>query len=141
MTTMTKEEWELVENALSGIYGSVELEVDGRMVTFERCLVAKNRLGIMTYIDGGFKGLWLFTEKGHPESKYLQPKSRYQYKLKDRNEMKKLGKKFLTKYGYEPEKKLEHLSPIWLNGAAIRRHYQKTFSDIKLTKVNGVGYL
>jgi hypothetical protein len=137
---MTKEEWALVEKALGGIYGSVELEVDGRMVSFQRGLVGKDRLGCMTYIDGEFKGLWVSLEKGYPESKYLAPKSRYVYTLKRRNEMKKLGKKFLKEYGWDPEKKHEFVSLIWLNGAAIRRHYQKTFTAIKLTKVNGVDH-
>ncbi len=137
---MTKEEWALLEKALSGVFGSVELEVDGRRVSFERCLITKNRLGCMTYVDGKFNGVWLLAGRGHAESKYLQSRSRYLHTPKQRNEMKKMGKRFLTKYDWDPDKKIVQLDPIWPSGAAIRRYYQKTFTAIKLTKVNGVAH-
>lgn len=53
---MTKEEWAAVEKALSGTYGSAKIKADEFEVTFYRTLVSENRLGILTYVNGVYRG-------------------------------------------------------------------------------------
>jgi hypothetical protein len=129
---MTKEQWQRVEEALSGTYGHVHLMVEGKKVTFQRTLVNKNRLGIMTYINGEFKGCWLGLNEQHEEQRYLRKRSKLLYSKKERESLKKLGKRFLKEKGLDPEKRFERYDPIWTSAGAIRRHYEKTFTSIKL---------
>lgn len=134
---MTKEDWEQVDKALSGIYGRVELQVDGRKVSFCRTLVGKNRLSIVTYVDEKIHGEAWLQKNNHPDSRYWQPKSRYLWKPASRREMKKMGKRRLQTLGYDPDEKQHYFEPFWPNATAIRRHYQKTFESIELVEVVG----
>lgn len=139
---MNKAEWYLVEKALSGTWGSVDLEIDGFKITLQRGLISKNRLGITTYVNGWVRGAWIldFTLR---ESDFLRPTKRYIYSAKMRNDIKKL-KKRLTKHTVEiarsldPDKVYRGRSPFWGSVSGIREHYEKTFTDIKLIKINGV---
>ncbi len=129
---MTKEDWQQVEKALSGTYGSAKLKVDGREVTFKRGLVSKNRLGIGTYVDGTFQGGWLSSKDPVPEARYMRPASKFAWKAEARKRMKKLSKKRLKELGFDPDEKHHYFTAIWPNVTAIRRHYQKTFERIEL---------
>ncbi len=134
---MTKEDWARVEKALGGTYGYAKLQVDGREVTFQRGLVSKNRLGIGTYIDGAFKGVWLRSNTECPEQQYMRPASRFLWKEKDRVFFKKQSKAVLKKYNVDPNAKHHYFDPFWSSVTSIRRHYQKTFSSIELLEVVG----
>jgi hypothetical protein len=136
---MTREEWAKVEKALSGIYGQAKLKVEDCEITFQRQLVDKNKLGIMTFVDGHFLGVWFSAEKPCPEQKFLRPCSRFTHKPKTRAELKKLPKKTREAWGdfYDPDRKWNGFSPFWPNVTAIRRHYQKSFQSIELIEVLG----
>ena len=136
---MTREEWTKVEKALSGTYGYAKLKVDDQEVTFQRQLIEKNRLGIMTFVNGRFEGAWLSVDKPCPEQKFLRLCSRYVHKPKARADLKKISKKTREAWGkfYDPDGKYHLFSPFWPNGPAIRRHYQKTFQSIELVEVVG----
>lgn len=134
---MTKEDWQKVEKALTGTYGFAKLQVDGREAHFQRELVTKNRLGIVTYIDGQWKGVWISAKEEYPEQKYLRKIEKYAWTPAQRAELKKWPKKMLKKYGYDPDKKRHYFSLIWPSANAIRRHYQKTFTSIELVEVVG----
>lgn len=82
---MTKEDWEKVEKALGGLYGFAKLTVDGREIQFQRQLVDKNKLGIVTYIDGHFLGAWIMGTEEHPEQKFLRKIEKFVYPEKLRN--------------------------------------------------------
>ena len=141
---MTKAEWQLVADGLSGTWGIVELEIDGFNITLQRCLISKNRLGTMTYVNGEFKGKWI-TDKTVREGDFLRPTKKHIYSAKMRNDIKKLNK-LLKKH---PSERIKDLDPdmvyrsrssFWGSVAAIRRHYEKTFTSIKLKKINGKNY-
>lgn len=134
---MTKEEWAMVEKALGGLYGSAKLRVDGKEVQFQRELVSKNRLGIVTYVDGQWKGAWISAENEHPEQKYLRTIERFVYTEKTRKSWKKLSKRKQKEWGLDPDKKGRYFSPVWPSVTAIRRHYQKTFTSIECVEVVG----
>lgn len=135
---MKKEEWDKVEKALSGYYGHASLKVDGRKITFQRQLVSKNRLGIVTFVDGEFKGIWCFGDKPSPETVYMRHHEKFKYTAGARREMKKFSKARLKALGYDPNEKRISITPFWPNVATIRRYYEKTFSDIRLLEADGV---
>ena len=134
---MTKDDWAKVEKALSGTCGKVTLLVDGRAVLFERGRISKNRLGIAVFVDGNFKGEWVVKKNNCPESKYLHPTWSYRWNAKSRAQMKKMSKTALKRLKVDPDAKVEHFSPLWPSPTAIRRHYQKSFAEIKLVEVVG----
>lgn len=134
---MSKKDWEKVEKALGGLYGFVKLTVDGREVQFQRQLVDKNKLGIVTYVDGHFLGSWIMATDEHPEQKFLRKIERFVYSEKLRKRWNRLSKRRQKEWGLDPDKKSHYFSPIWPSTTAIRRHYQKTFTSIELLEVAG----
>lgn len=134
---MTKEGWEKVEKALGGTYGYAKLQVDDRTVTFQRGLVSKNRLGIMTYIDGTFNFNWSSTKTEHPEQRFLRRKEEFVYTPKQRTEFAKWTKRDRKICNIDINKKYHYFVPTWPSATAIRRHYQKTFTSIELLEVVG----
>ena len=140
---MTKDEWKRVDDALSGYAGIVELNVDGTPVQFEWSFITKNKLGVTTFVNGKWEGKWCLPDfdddnhNDHPEKKYLRPVKRFRWFKKSRDAMRKMGKKYLKRKGWDPDEKYISYSLIWSGADAIRRHYEKTFKDIKLVKING----
>lgn len=134
---MTKEEWEKVEKALSGVFGSAKLRVDNHDVTFQRRLYGKNRLAIVTFVDGHMKGEWLDPKKEQPEQRYLRLVAKFAWKAESRKRIKKMSKRRQKELGYDPDEKYHYFNPSWPNTTAIRRHYQKTFQSIELIEVLG----
>lgn len=136
---MTKEEWAQVERALSGTYGMARIKADEFVVTFYRQLISKNRLAIVTYVDGQMRGEWINAENAHPEQRCLRPASRFMCSPKQRAELKKLRKGLRKSLGpaFDPDRKWHYFDLGWPNVTAIRRHYQKTFKAIELQQVTG----
>lgn len=136
---MTKEEWARVEKALSGTYGMARVKADEFVVTFHRQLVSKNRLAIVTYVDGYMKGEWINAEDPHPEQRCLRPASRFMCGPKERAALKKIPKRTREKWGpaFDPDRKWHYFDRCWPSVTAIRRHYQKTFTLIELKEVIG----
>jgi hypothetical protein len=131
---MNKSEWKLVTDALSGVYDRVELEVDGFEISLHRCQKAKNRLAIMTYVNGQFLGKW-FSDAACREGDFLRPTIKHLYPLKLRKSFKKTNKRHGTSIDYDAV--IKSRSPFWGSVSAIRKHYEKTFKNIKLKKING----
>jgi len=134
---VTKEDWAKVEKALSGTYGYAKLKVDGREVTFQRQLVQKNRLAIVTYVDGLIKWEAMEVKKEHPDASYWRPRSRFLHTAKSRAAARKLSKRLLKKIGGDPDEKFYFFDPTWTSVGAIRLHYKKTFESIELIEVVG----
>ncbi len=132
---MTKEEWKKIEKALSGIFGMVELFVDGHRISFHKKQIGKNRLGIMTYVDGRYRGKW---EKDDPETRYLRCVVKAVWKKSEIERIKKLyGKRDYKNVKAIYEKTYTYCDPFWFSVGGIRRHYERTFKDIKLVAING----
>lgn len=136
---MTKEEWAAVEKALSGTYGSAKIKADEFEVTFYRTLVSENRLGILTYVNGVYRGEWFLADSAHPEQRCLRPASRYLCRPKERARLKKLSKPMRKTLGpaFDPDRRWHYFDACWPNATAIRRHYQKTFQTLELMEVLG----
>lgn len=129
---MKKEDWDFVDKALSGTFGSIDLRVDGAVVTFQRKITRKNQLGIVTYVNGWFKGIWLDLKAGHPETQHLRLCSRLLHSAKSRDLMKQLSKKRLKEMKFDPDARIHYVSFCWHSVSSIRKHYEKTFKSIEL---------
>lgn len=138
---MTREEWQRVEKALSGIYGKAELMVDGNNISFVRELVSNNKLGIVAYVNGRWEAKWFSARTEYPEQRFLRREERFLHKPKLRAEIKKhvkrYGRRFLKEINLDPDQKYVRFSPIWPNVTAIRRYYEKNFASIELIEVIG----
>ncbi len=130
---MTKEEWAKIGEALSGLYGIVALHVDGHEISFHRQRVGKNQLGIMTYVDGHYKGAW---KDGDPEYNYLRVVTKSFYSPKKLKELEKnYGKRQWKTVKDQYDKKYTYRTPVWFSVSSIRKQYEKTFKDIRLVRV------
>lgn len=132
---MTKEEWKKVEDALAGLFGSVEMQVDGHRIKFVKTQVGKTRLEIMTYVDGWYRGEW---KEADPEYRYLRQVTRNLFPPKIRKGYLKLGRKFLKEHNIDVDIKFNYATPLWNNFVLIRRHYEKNFTSIELVEINEV---
>ncbi|MDD5044837.1 MAG: hypothetical protein PHG51_04750 [Candidatus Omnitrophica bacterium] len=132
---MTEDEWKKVKYTLDAFFGSVVMHVDGHMVKFQKNQVGTNKLAIMTYVDGWYRGKWT---KEDPEIHYLRPVEKAIWKRKQIEELKKVyGKRQWAKVKTKYEEKYVYYTPLWFAVSSIRRHYEKTFKDIELAKING----
>jgi hypothetical protein len=124
---MTNEQWKELDQSLSGLFGKAELMVDGFRVSLYRERITKNRLGIVTYINGQWKGAWIVYPDKHPESRLLNHRTRRAYK---KNHFKGTPKSLLKKYNIDPDRKIHHLDITWNSVASIRRQYEARFKKI-----------
>jgi len=130
---MTRQEWELVDRALSGLWGTARLRVDGREVWLDRALTGKNRLGIVVYVDGVIKTAWCGPPKEIPEQKYLYPQRRYKYRRKYRRILRKMSRKRRRELGVgDPDERWTCYLPVFPSVRAVRWHYGRTFESIEL---------
>ncbi|MFA5248860.1 MAG: hypothetical protein WC415_06655 [Patescibacteria group bacterium] len=132
---MTKDDWKRVEDSLSGLWGSVEMLVDGHTVSFYKKQIEKNRLGIMTYVDGWYRGKWSTDD---PEIKYLRHVEKSIWTNKEIEKMKKIyGKRQWNRVKDKYDQKIASVSPLWPSVSSICRYYEKAFKSIKLVEING----
>ena len=59
---MTQEDWKKAEEMCSGLFGRCALSVDGRRVDIVKEPVKGNKLMLMVYIGGIFKGTWISSD-------------------------------------------------------------------------------
>lgn len=133
---MEKSDWERVEKALYGVFGSVELSVDGAVVSFLRVQI-KNRLEIMTYVNGTLCGTWFSKKNNLPESAYLRERAKHIYTKKFRANVK--VHKALNMKKSQIDEKCIYLTPFWTSVSTIRKQYESKFKSIKILKINGIG--
>jgi len=133
---MKKDDWEKVIIALSGVKGLATLLVDGQEINLVKQVVKKNRLGIVSYVAGEFNKDWLRSDMQFDEQKFLRPRSAHIYSSKDRILLRKMTPKRRKQIcAKDPDTKVHYYSAIWDSVASIRRHYEKSFNDIKLVEV------
>jgi len=137
----TKEEWDFIIDSLSGIFGSVELLVDGYKVNIVRKRTGKNSLGSTVYVNGYVKGIWMVTHKlsdtefvvPEESKRFYRPSVRSLYKQKEvKRAERECGKRFAKKHGYYD--KLVFYVPEWGSANSLKRHLLKNNHNIELLK-------
>lgn len=135
---MTKQEWEEFEKLFAGRFGSAALIIGEDLISFSRELTGTNKLGIITYINGSFKGAWFITKEGQepaPELKYFNHGETFKYSQKQRALIKKESKKFTKKFWPDVDEKIPQIRCFFSSGQQVRRQYQKRFGDENITLV------
>lgn len=72
---MTKEEWQLVKEKLSSVFGRAELKIDGYAVTLEVRRIKPLKYAIMVFVDGVSKGEWCLGE-AEESKRFCRPVTR-----------------------------------------------------------------
>ncbi len=71
--SLSKQEKDEIKNRLDCIYNSVNLQCNGYLITARLGRIPKNKLAIIVYVDGVFKGKWLDATKPCDEGKRFFP--------------------------------------------------------------------
>lgn len=138
---LTKEEWEYFLTSLSGIYGRVELLVDGFKVNVQRQLVKKNSLANVVYVNGKIKGEWYAHHKLSEKNPIVPEETRRFFRQTVRafhsakriaEHEKAFGKRFTKKHVYYD--KLVLYTPLWSSATTLKRHLLKHNHNIEIVK-------
>lgn len=124
---MTQEDWKKAEEKCSGLFGRCTLRVDGRRVDIEKEPVKGNKLVLMVYIGGIFKGTWL--SDACVERIYMNEGTRCLLKKEALNK--------ITKNKKERERLLKQAeyktySPQFGSFRTLKSQYRKRFGDDKI---------
>lgn len=133
----TKEEWAEIKERLSGVWGCVDLLIDGYQVSLHRGQVSTNTLGIAMYVDGWSKGEWFVfydedTPKELPEitKRFCATRKKAKYGAKHVKDMEKiLGKRKCKKNGWY-KKQISH-EPWWRTAGPMIAHFKKHNHNIE----------
>jgi hypothetical protein len=129
---MTKEDWKKAEEQCS-LFSSCNLLCDGVYKVRLREERLKNRIIVGIYVNGQFKGEWLYNESEAPESKYLPTKTIYVHSRTYRKEWTKLRKKhkgIITQE--EIDRKMPCRSFFTSSFNQMKKHLIKVCDSIKL---------
>lgn len=135
---ITKEQWELIKNKLTGIYGMVEFLLDGKKIMITRELVSENTLGLIVYIDGKFIVGW-----GYPGENYnvivetlWNKKTRSKHTLKWKKEITKIYGKREAKKRFNLDEKYTWYIPLFSKYSVLERQYKKIKNLELVTKLD-----
>jgi hypothetical protein len=139
----SKEEWDRIIKTLSGVFGSVELLVDGYKVTAQRAQTKKNRLETMVYVNGYIKGEWYrhhklndtAAESELPEEtrRFLRPVTKSLFSPKKVSAFERsCGKRAAKKHGFY--EKLILYVPYWSSARSFKNHLLKNNHNIEVLK-------
>ena len=140
----TKDQWQAMDDAIgSGMFGRTELVIDGYPVTYKREMVSGSRIGIMTYVDGFFRGKWINCDAktGIPDSEEGRRFCRIQTKkLTSKKKadaiIKVVGKRVAVKeFGIEDT--ISFCMPDWKSFRALKKHLLANNSDIEIVSNAG----
>ncbi len=131
MSKLTKEQWTQIETKLSGIFGLVDLLIDGYKVTFS-IQKFKMRLVIQVYINGWFKGEWLQNGGSEEARRFFFPKKYHLHSAKYRKLASRMSKK--RRESLMPGWDKTHIVywPWWTSFKALKAHLIKNNQSIEL---------
>ena len=128
---ITPADWKLIEESLSGRYGSEKLLCDGYELTISR-EQEKNRLVLVVYVNGVWKSEWL-QKDCEERRRFLRPTVfRLFPKAKVEKILKGLGQRSRAKFIAEHGLDKTHVSYwlAWNSFTALRRHLVKNNKEI-----------
>lgn len=137
MPKLTKEQWQQIEQQLSGPFGQVELKADGYKITLQVQGYKALRQCVVVFVDGVSKGEW-FKGEAPEAKKFCREERRWLYPAKRRDEAKaKLKSRRLDPFLREHYKGVaESFSaiwvPYWFAPKSLTRHLRKTCADIDI---------
>lgn len=130
--SLSKEQKAFILKSLESQFKHIELNCDGFKVQLS-LVRYKMRLVIDIYINGVFKGEWLSSTKGHPETKYLPFKKTPVFTSKRKAEIiKSLGKREAKKLFPNLDLVVEQPTCFFTSPKAALSHLIKVSDSIEL---------
>jgi len=130
---LTTQDWKEVKENPKLFYSNVRLKCDGYEVTLVLGRIAQFENAILVYVNGEMRGKWL-TEDCQERRRFMQPVKKSLYSQKQKAAMKKMSKKFRTKYDIDPDKAYTYYRPHWKSFNSLKRHLIKHNESIELVK-------
>lgn len=140
MPKLTKEQWQQIEQQLSGPFGQVELKADGYNLTLQVQGYKALRQCVVVFVDGVSKGEW-FRGEAPEAKKFCREERRWLYPAKKREEAKQKLKSrrldgFLRDhYKHVAEAFTAVWAPYWFAPASLARHLRKSCADIEIVNL------
>lgn len=129
---LSKEQRDKVINALRHPWGQVELVCDGYKIALHVERTKDITYRVMTYVNGEFKGAWIFSKDECPERKFLRKVVRPVCSPKLKQELEKIiGKRRVAKDPYY-SKTITHYMPDWASGKAALSHLCKVCDSVQV---------
>jgi len=133
MAALTKSEWEIVETALMGIYGSCELTIDGYNIRIEKRMSSATKLVYAIFVNDFIKGEWM-SQKTPECLKFFCPKSMSVYGKKHIELCRKsrlFKKEDIVKM---EQSKIIYYTPYYASFATLKRILLANNTDFELVK-------
>lgn len=135
MSTLSKEQQKNLIDRLDQINRFICLRCDGYLVSAALSRVAKNKLAIVFYVNGSFKGKWVGAAEdveNYPEAvRFCRPSVRNKYTTKTIKRHEKLfGKRNTKKDGLYDKVKIYY--PCWNRPAPFLKHLMKNNESIEV---------
>lgn len=131
--TDQQDKWQQIEQALTGVYGSIKLMADGHELCIKRS-VSGDRIINMVYVDGWLKGEWSLKDDDgqpkHSEGRFFRPMYGHPFPLKLKLRLvKDFGK---AKAEEMTARKVVVYTPIWPTTKPLIRHLKRNFPDLEI---------
>ena len=130
--SLSQEQKAFILKQLESQFNNVELNCDGYVINLSLSRY-KMRLVVDIHINGWFKGEWLNSTKGHPETKYLPIKKRAFFTPKRKAEIvKAFGKRAAKKMFPKLDEVHESRSCFFTSPQAALSHLIKVSDSVEL---------
>lgn len=132
---VTAQDWADIKREMSGLFGQVELRVDGYRVTLQRRLVRANRLTNLLYVNGLMKGEWLISDC-QERRRFMRPSTRSLFRTRkpDAKMVKELGKRRAEKLMSDMfmQYKITSYMSDWPSIASFKKHLLANNTSIEI---------
>ena len=131
---MTKEDWAKVQEALSGLYKTVRLNVDGYNVALQLRMATAYKNVIAIYVNDVFKGEWMLNDCEERRC-FVQKREKSFYSPKEKERLNKVSKKMLKELKINIEAKFEYYQNHWSSFGALKKHLIANNKEITLVSI------
>ncbi|WP_293266765.1 hypothetical protein [Neptunomonas sp.] len=126
---ITKEQWDDIENDLTGMFASVKFQYGEHEIIASRERVGEGKYDLVVYVDGYIKGAWYMPDKEGflPVIKDVwrtRKKAIYSPQKKAKI-IKDLGKRLTKEVYLELDKTIVYYSPDFTTAKSLVRQYKK----------------
>ena len=137
---MDKSEWDRAKEKLQQGWpcGLVTLVADGYEVTLRLQPVDLMKNGILVFVDGQFKGKWLF-EDCEERRRFLPQREKFVMSQAARARWNKLSKRRKAELAplADPNRTYTVYDTHWTSWSALVKHFEAHNSDIRIKKAAG----
>jgi len=133
-TQPTKEQWGKIEKALTRLYSSVIMQIDGFKVNMGLRQLSTYKNGVVVLLNNELKGEW-FTDESPERTKFYRPVVHNMWTRKTQiAAVKRYGKREAKKQGYLDQR--TGYSFFWGSFPRLKAHLIKNNENIELVKIS-----